>query len=46
MEKKYDLTVAYRIYPKISRSPAIYRNDKFKLSEFCLKSFKDSLGIL
>ncbi|ADZ08976.1 glycosyl transferase family 2 [Methanobacterium lacus] len=46
MEKKYDLTVAYRIYPKISCTPAIYGDDKYKLSEFCLKSFKESLGNL
>ena len=44
--EKYDLTVAYRIYPKISCSPAVFSNDKYKLSEFCLKSFKDSLGDL
>ena len=42
--KKYDLTVAYRIYPEISRSPAVFSSDKYKLSEFCLKSFKESLG--
>jgi hypothetical protein len=46
MEKKYDLTVAYRIYPKISCTPAIHSDDKYKLSEFCLKSFKESLGTL
>lgn len=46
MEKMYDLTVAYRIYPKISCTPAIYADDKFKLSDFCLRSFKESLGKL
>jgi hypothetical protein len=46
MVRKYDLTVAYRIYPKISGSPAVFSNDKYKLSEFCLKSFKNSLGNL
>ena len=44
--EKYDLTVAYRIYPEVSRSPAVFRSDKYKLSEFCLKSFKESLGDL
>ena len=44
--EKYDLTVAYRIYPEISRSPAVFSSDKYKLSEFCLKSFKESLGDL
>lgn len=46
MQKKYDLTVAYRIYPKISSFPAVFSDDKYKLSEFCLKSFKKSLGNL
>lgn len=42
----YDLTVAYRIYPKISKVPAIYPDDKFKMSEICIKSFADALGSL
>ena len=46
MVRKYDLTVAYRIYPKISGSPAVFGNDKYKLSELCLKSFKHSIGDL
>lgn len=46
MEKNYDLTVAYRIYPKISRSPAVFSDNKYKLSQLCLKSFKESLGDL
>jgi len=44
----YDLAVAYRIYPKVSTScgshPPIFREDKLKLSELCLTSFKNSLG--
>ena len=44
----YDLAVAYRIYPKISIScanrPPIFIEDKLKLAELCLKSFKNSLG--
>jgi hypothetical protein len=44
----YDLAVAYRIYPKISIScanrPPIFSEDKLKLAELCLKSFKSSLG--
>jgi len=39
----YDLTVCYRIYPRVSKHPPIYENDKLKLSEVCLASFKDSL---
>jgi hypothetical protein len=43
----YDLAVAYRIYPKTSASrPPVFAEDKFKLAELCLKSFKDSLGNL
>lgn len=42
----YDLAVAYRIYPKVSKVPPVFSDDKYKLSEFCLKSFKNSLGDL
>ncbi|MCX6154152.1 MAG: glycosyltransferase family 2 protein [Candidatus Kapabacteria bacterium] len=42
----YDIAVAYRIYPKISKNPAVFPDDKYKLSELCLKSFKSSLGAL
>jgi hypothetical protein len=42
--KKYDLAVAYRIYPRISKTPAIYPQDKFALAELCLRSFRASLG--
>ena len=44
----YDLAVAYRIYPKVSTNcgnrPPIFSDDKLKLAELCLKSFKNSLG--
>src|ERR1700683_3904958 len=39
-----DLAIAYRIYPGISKSPAFFPTDKFKLSEMCLWSFKKALG--
>ncbi len=42
----FDLAVAYRVYPGISKTPAFFSNDKLKLSELCLKSFKGSLGPL
>lgn len=45
-ENIYDLTVAYRIYPKVSKAPPIYSDNKYKLSELCLRSFKESLGNL
>ncbi|MDP9339394.1 MAG: glycosyltransferase family 2 protein [Acidobacteriota bacterium] len=44
----YDLAVAYRIYPKVSR-PALglpFSDDKLRLSEICLRSLKESLGNL
>jgi len=40
---KYDLAVAYRIYPKVSK-PALglpYSEDKLRLAEICLRSFKE-----
>ena len=46
MPPEYDVAVAYRIYPKVSKVPPVFPNDKLKLSELCLKSFKDSLGSL
>ena len=46
MPPQYDVAVAYRIYPKVSKVPPVFADDKYKLSEFCLKSFKDSLGSL
>jgi hypothetical protein len=41
-----DLVVAYRIYPGISKVPFFESQDKFRLSEICLRSFKRSLGSL
>ena len=41
----YDLAVAYRIYPKVSQ-PALglpFSDDKLRLAEICLRSFKQSL---
>ena len=40
---EYDLAVAYRVYPKVSKKPAIHADSKPKLAEFCLKSFKHSV---
>src|SRR5438552_10118247 len=45
---QYDLAVAYRVYPVVSK-PARglpFGDDKYILSEVCLKSFKESLGTL
>lgn len=43
---EYDLAVAYRIYPGISKVPPLFGDNKFKLAELCLRSFKNSLGSL
>jgi hypothetical protein len=43
---KYDLAIAYRIYPKIAK-PSLglpLSDDKLKLAEECLSSFRKSLG--
>jgi len=42
---KYDVVIAYRIYPKLSRGAFKLSGwDKLKLSEVCLRSFLDSLS--
>jgi len=44
----YDLCVAYRIYPKVTK-PAQnlpFGDDKLRQAEICLRSFKNSLGLL
>jgi hypothetical protein len=48
VDSNYDLAVAYRIYPEVSK-PARelpFGNDKYLLSEACLRSFMESLGSL
>src|SRR5438477_549703 len=44
----YDLAVAYRVYPRVSKSAQSlpFGDDKALLAETCLKSFKDCLGSL
>ena len=44
--QKYDLAVAYRIYPGIHKTVPIFAESKLQFSEFCLKSFKNALGSL
>jgi len=41
-----DLAIAYRIYPGVSKVPAVFADDKFTLSTLCLQSFKKALGSL
>jgi hypothetical protein len=43
---RYDLAVAYRIYPKVSKIPAVFPDDKLQLARFCVNSFRASLGDL
>src|ERR1700722_5129255 len=45
-DQSYDLAVAYRIYPRVSKIPAIFPADKFQLARVCLRSFRESLGNL
>jgi hypothetical protein len=46
-EKRYDLAVAYRICPHMSRTPPpIHADSKYDLSALCLRSFKAGLGDL
>ena len=44
----YDLSLVYRIYPGIAKKnkPVMYPNDKYKMSEMCIKSLKLALGSL
>ena len=42
----YDLAVAYRIYPEVSKLTIAHSDDKLKLAELSLSSFRMSLGEL
>jgi hypothetical protein len=46
--KRYDLAVAYRIYPKVSKPARSlpFGDDKLRQAEICLRSFRNSLGSL
>lgn len=43
METNYDLAIAYRIYPKVSKVPAIHSDNKYELSRVCLESFYNAM---
>jgi hypothetical protein len=45
-KRRYDLAVAYRIYPKVADAALSLPcgDDKLQLSELCLKSFKECLA--
>lgn len=40
----YDIAIAYRIYPGVSKTPFIFKNDKLKLTEVGVRTLKSSLG--
>jgi hypothetical protein len=40
----YDLAVAWRIYPGVSKTPLIFNDNKFLLAKTCLASFIDSVA--
>jgi hypothetical protein len=40
----FDIAVAYRIYPRVSKTPFVFPHDKLKLAELALYSFRRSLG--
>ena len=48
MKPQYDLAIAYRIYPGVSKPAQSLPlgADKYLLSEVCFRSFKKSLGTL
>ncbi len=41
---RFDLVVAYRVYPEISKTPFIHTDDKFELTRTCLRSFCSALS--
>src|SRR5258708_1189686 len=40
----YDITIAYRIYPGVSKTPFIFPDNKLALTELGVKTIKSSLG--
>ena len=42
IKSKYDVAVAWRIYPKISKEPLFYNNDKLSLVKLSIYSFIES----
>lgn len=42
MSKAYDIAIAWRIYPKVSKVPIIFADDKYRMVETSLRSFIES----
>ena len=40
----YDLVIAYRIYPGISKNPVVCKNSKYDLAKLCIDSLSRSLS--
>lgn len=45
-KKTYDLAIAYRIYPGVSKTPFIFKDSKLNLAETGVRTLKNSLGQL
>jgi hypothetical protein len=45
-ESKYDVAIAWRVYPGVTKTPPVFEDNKLKLVELCLRSLKASLGDL
>jgi hypothetical protein len=43
-KSSYDIVIAYRIYPRVSKIPFVHKDDKLKLTEVGLSTLKNSLA--
>jgi len=39
-----DIAIVYRIHPKVSKTPLVFADDKYRLAETCLRSLKAGLN--
>ncbi|MGA2587214.1 MAG: glycosyltransferase family 2 protein [Candidatus Aminicenantales bacterium] len=46
IKSNYDIAVAYRVYPAVSKTPLFHADNKFDLVRLSVKSFRSSLGNL
>jgi len=44
IKSSYDIAVAYRVYPGISKTPLFHADNKYELVRLGVKSFRSSLG--
>ena len=42
-ETPFDVAIAYRIYPGVSKMPVVFQQDKLRLAELCLRSLAGAL---